>query len=445
MKHGQEEGQRPRPFYNNMQYFSPRPSNRIHNQQRTALLQLQSVLSQSQDEPLSPPPSSSEVEPCPDSNSNNHKFDEYSNQPIPNSIPSPTHLSKLSNLEQEFYTMMTEFSLYTPNDISTISNPSYRALYYGVLAGSTEPKVMNAFAIIFNDLLPIRIAGRMIYKHLRNVMVNHRLVRQKENEFVQVETGLSLDAIENGRKMFMIALNGYSTTTNNNDNSNNSSSNDNNTKNGGGNGDLETTNKNKKEEEGTLTMTELIDSGIVDTIVELMEYESFDDFVQRMEQDEHEKINFQNFMIGLQKCALMKNVPITDNDNIMDSTTLCDVSCDLEEVLLVTAKRMAPIDAMKNQMTISQRKQKYSDRYDEMVQTFEEWEAIIGQPEEDEGQQQQKKMGRMGQVLAGCFAGAKNERIVFALKIVYMDYSALRVGGDLVFKLMRKLVNRRKS
>ena len=48
------------------------------------------------------------------------------------------------------------------------------------------------------------------------------------------------------------------------------------------------------------------------------------------------------------------------------------------------------------------------------------------------------------EVLRGSFAGAKNNKIVSALKIVYMDYSALRVGGDLVFKLMSKLMSRRK-
>ena len=250
-------------------------------------------------------------------------------------------------------------------------------------------------------------------------------LRKEEDVVVMNETGLSMDAIENGRKTFMCALNSVQ------DSAFVDSSNE--KKNGG-----------RSKQDGMLTMTELIDSGIVDMIVEVMQYDSFDAFVQRMEQDENEKFNFESFMIGLQKCALMKNSSSKEGEGEYDDGVLCDMSCDLEEVLLVTSQRMAPMDARKNEMTISQRKQKYSHRYDEMVKTFEEWESIMVSSNNNNDGAKKKEVGRMGQVLAGCFAGAKNERIVYALKIVYMDYSALRVGGDLVFKLMKKVVNRKK-
>lgn len=270
---------------------------------------------------------------------------------------------------------------------------------------------MNAFAIIFNDLMPIRIAGRMIYNHLKNVMDESIENRVKQEERVQNETGLSMDAINHGRRAFMAAL-GEQGKVNLNDNNN--SNNENNS---------------KDVEEGYLTMTQLIESGIIEMVVELMQYESFDEFVNAMEQDPDEKIDFEKFMLRLQKCALMKNSKVDSDGN-----AFCDISCDLEEVLSVTAQRMAPVEAKKKEMTVSERKKKYSVRYDEMVKSFEEWEALV--PSGD---------GRMIQVLTGCFAGAKNERIVNALKIVYLDYSALRVGGDLVFKLMSQLVNRRKK
>ena len=186
----------------------------------------------------------------------NYDFD----KPIPNSIPDEEKLSKATKLEKEFYSMMAEFSLYTPKDIASISSPTYRALYEGVAAGSNEPLVMNAFAVIFNDLMPIRVAGRMIYNRLKNVMDKNIQERIKQEERVQNETGLSIDAIDDGRRTFMAAL-----------------------------GD------NKDGDEGRLTMTELIDSGIVEMIVELMEYESFDAFVNGMEQDENEKIDFERF------------------------------------------------------------------------------------------------------------------------------------------------------
>ena len=43
-------------------------------------------------------------------------------------------------------------------------------------------------------------------------------------------------------------------------------------------------------------------------------------------------------------------------------------------------------------------------------------------------------------VLAGCFAGARVEGVVTALRIVYEDFSPLRMAGDLIFNLMKKVV-----
>lgn len=40
----------------------------------------------------------------------------------------------------------------------------------------------------------------------------------------------------------------------------------------------------------------------------------------------------------------------------------------------------------------------------------------------------------------GCFAGAKNEGVVKALEILYIDYLPLRVAGDIIFKLMKKVM-----
>ena len=42
-------------------------------------------------------------------------------------------------------------------------------------------------------------------------------------------------------------------------------------------------------------------------------------------------------------------------------------------------------------------------------------------------------------ILRGCFSGARDAKVVAALKIVYMDYTALRLAGDLIFKLMSKI------
>jgi hypothetical protein len=48
-------------------------------------------------------------------------------------------------------------------------------------------------------------------------------------------------------------------------------------------------------------------------------------------------------------------------------------------------------------------------------------------------------------VIRGCFVGAENEAVVSALKIVYVDYSALRVAGDLIFGIVSSFMNGQKS
>jgi len=51
--------------------------------------------------------------------------------------------------------------------------------------------------------------------------------------------------------------------------------------------------------------------------------------------------------------------------------------------------------------------------------------------------------GRAGVVLKGCFAGLKNKDVVKALRVVYVDYSALRLAGDLIFKLLKVAIGRK--
>lgn len=304
-------------------------------------------------------------------------------KPLPNLIP-PSDTPGMSKLEVEFYSMMREFGVFTPKDISSVKDPRYRALYEGVSAGSNEPEVMNAFAIVFQDYLPIRIAGRMIYRHLKGVMETSIEERDVvENRLVD-ENGFDLETIDHGRQAFLSLMDDES-------------------------------------HEGELTMSALIDSGIVETIIELLQYESFDAFVDTMDADEHEKLSFEKFMIGLQKCTA------GDGER-------CDVSCDVSEVLSEVIRRMEPVEAKRKEISASDRKEKYSEKFDNMVTSFGEWEELV--PTGD---------GRMIDVLRGCFVGAKNDKIVGALKIVYMDYSALRVGGDLVFKLMGKLVKRKQK
>ena len=90
---------------------------------------------------------------------------------------------------------------------------------------------------------------------------------------------------------------------------------------------------------------------------------------------------------------------------------------------------------------------KMDARFDEMLAECAEWEATVcGDTDECRvGEGELKDETRMEKVLRGCFEGAKIPELVAALKLVYIDYAPLRLGGDLVYKLMAKVVNQRRK
>jgi hypothetical protein len=79
--------------------------------------------------------------------------------------------------------------------------------------------------------------------------------------------------------------------------------------------------------------------------------------------------------------------------------------------------------------SLDDKRRRFSHRYDEMLTSFYEWEDIMPSGE-----------GRRMDVVRGCFVGARNPAVVDALRIVYVDYSPLRVAGDIIFKLVSSVM-----
>lgn len=292
-----------------------------------------------------------------------------------NSIADASETRKISRLEKEFVQMVSEFREFTDKDISGVDNYRYRAMYRGVNASRDVPEVERAFVILYEEIIPLRLAGRMIHKHLKSVMKTSKEKQKLVEANILKSTKLSPEEIYEGRIAFL-ELNANA--------------------------------------DGELTIDELVETGIIDTIVELLGFESFDSLLEKLDEDEVGKLDFERFMIGLQKCM--------DNSDAPG----CNISTVLDEIV----DKMEAFSS--EDSTADMRKMKYSKRYDEMVNAFSEWEDLV--PSGD---------GRMIEVLTGCFYGAKNEEIVNALKIVYVDYAALRTAGDLIFKLMSALVGRK--
>jgi hypothetical protein len=309
----------------------------------------------------------------------------------------------LTHLEKEFRNMFTEFACYTERDIMSVESPRLRALYEGVGASARDPAVYRAFEVLFEDMMPLRIAGRMIYNKLKQVMADAQIKREVQVESVAASTGLEAHEVEVNRVAFLRLAAA----------------------------------SEQDSGEPELSIQQLIDTGIADTVVELLGFDNFDEFLQALDKNnssnnnnhknnkkrnnsKKESVSFAELMIALQRCSRESG----------------DRACQPATVLPELAKRMAASKSASNITTLplDERKQKYSADYDAMLKAFGEWENAV-----PTGQ------GRMLDVLRGCFAGARNQKVLEALRIVYVDYSALRVAGNLIFKLMSALMARHRK
>ena len=82
------------------------------------------------------------------------------------------------------------------------------------------------------------------------------------------------------------------------------------------------------------------------------------------------------------------------------------------------------------------------ERFEAMLAQCVQWEEELGcDPESCElGEGEGEEDDRMLQVLVGSFAGARCPPVADALRVCYLEYSALRLGGDLIFKLLKRVV-----
>ena len=73
----------------------------------------------------------------------------------------------------------------------------------------------------------------------------------------------------------------------------------------------------------------------------------------------------------------------------------------------------------------------WGSRFDRMAHEFLTWEADNSWD------------GRRGEIVTGCFAGARNAALLCALRQVYCENAVLRSGGDVVFRMLRPPSHRR--
>eukprot|EP00581_Thalassiosira_minuscula_P003586 CAMPEP_0183748970 /NCGR_PEP_ID=MMETSP0737-20130205/68045_1 /TAXON_ID=385413 /ORGANISM="Thalassiosira miniscula, Strain CCMP1093" /LENGTH=446 /DNA_ID=CAMNT_0025984713 /DNA_START=172 /DNA_END=1512 /DNA_ORIENTATION=+ len=333
----------------------------------------------------------------------------------------------------------------------------YRALYSGVQAASLEPEVLRSFTVLFEDYLPIRLAGRRIYGHLENVMKEVREERLGEIARVR-ELCPSWDGrVDTEEDVIIYARNTWDRIMDE--------------------ALLREESVGESEESqegGVISLSHIMDMGVGHVLIQeglINDVSELECIVRQVvvqdaadnqkyynpkkepdakhtnEDGKDLEMTFPIFMKALYQCAPQKEHH--------DGNYLMGVLQKVEEQALQQHQQQQHTGGLKDEDTSTilaakavysgsgntcKKRQSYNDRFDEYVSTFKLWEQkFLGNDiSHDEAEAQ---LSRRMEILRGCFFGARNAKVVAALKIVYMDYAALRLAGDLIFKLMSKIAN----
>lgn len=321
----------------------------------------------------------------------------YSTTSSQSSLPEPPVGRHLTKVEAEFRAMFQEFAEYTERDILSLRNPRVRAVFRGVAASAKEPDVFRAFEVLFQDLYPLRVAGRILYKKLQQLIEEGKQERQADIDLL-VSRGMEYADVEQARLDFVSVAVEM-------------------------NGDI------------YLTREQLVQTGVLsDVATNLLGFETVDMLLDRLQRAKSEDIvsgsdekkskqknkgdqlSFVDLVVGLQSCA----------------EEVCEIeSCNPTDVMRQVIYELTEHPPELPPPTSSDlQKQRYNERYDEMVSSFSSWEGML--PPKLDQQEESRRM----EIVRGCFVGAKNEYVLNALRIVYVDYAPLRFAGDIIFKLV---------
>ena len=322
--------------------------------------------------------------------------------------------------KQKFEAMLAACTL-PPAAIEVIDEPKMRTLFRGVAAAAEEPEVRTAFSIVYEDLGPVRVAGDLIFKQLKKIAYD---AGNKVAGLEALETA-DADAIAAARSLFDAI---------------------------------------DEDASGGLTRDELLASPVLlgmlrprDDAAAVSGHEDeaavVDAFLSSADTDGDGEISFVEFALA---SAARSGTGLRLADEAINTA--------LGEMLMMREGGAA--GAAGNDGAASQRKKpkvdrsaKHGERFDEMLATCLEWEALYlcrevpnDAPDEeldgcatpeaateaaaaaaDEG-------NRLQQVLLGTFAGGRVPAVADALRVCYAEYSALRFGGDLIFKILKRVV-----
>jgi hypothetical protein len=293
-------------------------------------------------------------------------------------MPAPMD-ENMSKYQVEFRELLRGI-LYTEKETQTVLNPRMRAVLEGIAASYYEHDVYRAFEILYEDYIPLRVAGRVVYRELRKVMDESIEYQQTQFETIIKATGMSRSDIEDCWYTFMQLANGR-----------------------------------------TLSLDDLKNYMEPQALKHVLHYSSAS--VGAESEEIIGAISFEHLLIRLHDYNSKCSGAGSDS-----SSTRFFTEHPSDGNMLQQALTSIDIQTSKKQ-SLSTKRQKFNERYDDMLIKFSKWKPLI--PSGD---------GRRLQILKGCFVGSENPSVVEALRVIYVDYAALRLSGDWIFKVVSALM-----
>jgi hypothetical protein len=279
--------------------------------------------------------------------------------------------------------MLTDFRQHSLADINLVTSPRFRGLLTGTSVAINDEQVTEAFQVLYEDLGPVRVAGDLIFSKLERELKKSKASNLNENVRA---LGRDDSCIEATRKIFDAV---------------------------------------DADASGTVSSKELLDSDLLRSLGQCKDCscekkgncQSVANFMDEIDKTHPEgELHFGEFLVAAHHL-------LYDGDASVSLFGGDDAEQLADELL----SERVPGEVG------DKKAEKYSKRFDAMCTEFDSW---------DPGDSSSKAEGRnprLALVLKGCFAGAKLPPVVDALKILYMDFLPLRMAGDLIMKLMRKL------
>jgi len=305
--------------------------------------------------------------------------------------------------ELKFDRMIDELTL-SPEAVECIDSTKQRKLFRGVSAGTADPQIRNAFSIVYRDLAPIRVAGDLLFGQL-SAVASEASERASGGALVTTDP----DALAASRLLFDYF-------------------------DGDGSGGLD-----REELLGSPELMALVrnDGDGTDGAEAVV-----DRFMELADENGDGVISFVEFANATATRPQLRSVD--------DALTTALISA------------TSGSDPKKKRGAFGLRKSP-EERFEAMLEQCLEWEQSMGCGPDDASDTADVKEdeecavdvqllereqegeageddGRLLQVLKGSLVGARCEPVVEALKMCYLDYSPLRLGGDIIFKLLTRVV-----